>query len=692
MTESPSPSEPPDGSWRRLDRFDALAIAGILGWGLLWLAPGLGHPGIQNWDESLHMAATRGAYDTFLYPHLWVEPLHALLPHQWWGAGVWLHKPVGPFWFGAVVMKIIGINPLGLRLASLLAHLGAAVAVYLMALPVTGRARAVVAALGLAALPGAWVLVQGIFFGDVTDATLAGFVTLSMALLVHAVRTGSLGYAAAAGAATGVAFLCKSVLGLTPLGVAGLLWIFGLIGRGLPGLRLSQLGLFAAAAVAVAAPWNLYAWTQWPEVFKASYDFVFGRITGTADMGPWRRPVDAIFNDVNATQWWPLGPALPVVLAVWLAVRAIRLRELPVIVAALWVWATWLLLSATPAKTPYIVWPAVPALFVGVACALEDARKVPALAGALVGALAGPWLHPSVPFLARLRLQVPEVLGETRAKAGLLEGLVFTLVGLAAFGLVGYALRRRGSRMPLLGAAGVAALSAAVLVHLPYELRHRIPMYHQQMFLSYQAELGPALDRAIPKRSVLYQEMDFDLHNNFEVYNSLFWTGRMTYREPPDLGKARSRGYHPYLISARAEPFAPVRGIPAASSIRAYDLEAPAAPAPLPEGLEPVSARLDTGRLVGLAQVEVDGDFEKYVLYVSPEGMVPGPIQVTFVRKGGQEERKLLEPQASLHQPQELKDVAWFALPLLGPNARDLDAIVVGPDMTRIPCVGGVCK
>src|SRR5439155_9049522 len=117
--------------WSRLD---AICCALIVASGLVLLAPGLGHVGIHDWDESFHQSAARGVYDTPFYPHIRVEPFYPVNIPAWWeGNGVWLHKPPGTLWLGAIAMHLVGIVPLALRLVSLLAHLGTALLIFSLA-------------------------------------------------------------------------------------------------------------------------------------------------------------------------------------------------------------------------------------------------------------------------------------------------------------------------------------------------------------------------------------------------------------------------------------------------------------------------------------------------------------------------------------------------------------------------------
>src|SRR4051812_33221235 len=323
----------------RLDRTDALIILLICCWGVWLLAPGLGHPGMHDWDETLHQTAARGTYDSFFFPHFYSDPIYPVPPNDWFGAGVWLHKPIAPLWFGAIVMHIIGVTPLAMRIGALMGQLGAAVATYLLARNAAGRFWATVGACSFLALPFGWILTQGRLFGDVYDCMLVGFVSLTMVLLVRTIEKDSWRWAVATGVALGLGHLTKTVLALAPLGVAvvmlGARWL-----RFSKGPRPTHLLIMGAVALLISGPWNLYAALRWPQVYRSGMELTFGHIQAPPqiDVGGWRRPVDGIFVEMLNHEFSPMGSIFPVVVGVWLIIRGVRQRETAVIATALWLW------------------------------------------------------------------------------------------------------------------------------------------------------------------------------------------------------------------------------------------------------------------------------------------------------------------------------------------------------------------
>lgn len=668
---------------RRARALDLALGAGIVAWGLVWLAPGLGHPGIHDWDEAMHQAATRGTFESFFFPHLWTDPLYPVNPNHWWGAQVWLHKPTLPLWLGALMMHLVGVTPLALRLVSLGGQLVAALSIYALARGPAGRVPSALAAMGFLALPFGWRLTQGLMFGDVYDCLLAGLVALTVALTVQAVERDSLRWAALAGAALGLAHLAKTVLALAPLGVAavlvGLRWLK--LSKGLRPLQFLTLG---AMALVVSGPWNLFCAIRWPEAFRAAMAHSLGHLaSGSApEVGPWHRPLDAVFNELLSTELSPLPVWVPILSGIWLGLRAIWKREPAVIAVALWLWSTWLTHSAVSVKVPAQVWSATPAVWVGIALLVFDSWRFPALGASALGAIAVPALLGWFPWLGGVRAHLPRALVQTRAMPGLAEGAVcVAVIGLVVWGLWRAARRPAPARW-MVGVGCAVAFAWMVGFKLPSALASERERHRVELRTSHTREVGLALAGRIPERSVLFQRLDRDPPGAFEVQNLMFWSGRMTYRREPDLETARARGYHPFLISPAAEPYAPVEGVPAHAWLRAYDLERPAAPPPPPERAHPLDLEVDGLEVLAWASGEVDGEQDAYTFFIRPKDL-PGPLEVRFVSKHG-EARVRLEPEASLRSRSRLKGVAWFVLPTLGPKRGELEAIELGSTRARV--------
>ncbi len=669
----------------KLDRVDAVLIVLIWLWGVWLLAPGLGHPGMHNWDETLHQTAARSTYDSFFFPHMYSDPLYPVSPQDWLGAHVWLHKPIAPLWFGAMMMHLIGVTPLAMRICALIGQLGAAVAIYLLARNGAGRLCAAIGGGAFLSLPFSWILTQGRIFGDSYDCILVGFVSLTVVLLVRTIETDDWRWAAWTGVALGLAHLTKTVMALAPLGVAGVM--VGLRWRRFSkGLRLTHLLIIGGVALLVSGPWNLYAALKWPEVYRTGAELTFGHIQAPPEVavGGWRRPVDAIFVEMLNHEFAPIGSIFAVVVGTWLIIRGVRRRETAVIVSALWLWSTWITHSFISVKAPGHVWNAAPAVLVALALILRDMWSAPAIGAATVSTFFVPMFLEKYPVLGKVRSFIPPELPQLQTVPGLAEGVVIASAAALVIGWV-YWLT---SRSPMLArAVGISTAGVLVLqlgIRLPDEVRRLKGEHQQRMLTSYEREMGLVLDRTLPKKSVLFLSIDLESPGVFEGHESMFWSGRMSYRLPVDFATCHARGYHPYLLSPIAQPYAPVPGVPAHAWMRAYDAEVPAGPPPIPEGATPLDLQVEGMRVLGFASGPVDREHDKWVFFIHSDG-VPHGLQVFFLTGGKTNEPLQLEPEASLMHRDHLAGAPWFLLPTLGPPRARVKALGFGNKVQRIP-------
>lgn len=652
---------------------DIVFIVSIVGWGLLWLAPGLAHPSIHNWDESFHQAVTRGTSQFFPAPTMYSDPFYPMVLKHWWYAGIWMHKAAGVFWWGALMVKLFGVTTAAMRSASLISQLGIAVLVYLMARPLAGRLIALGSSLAFLLLPWGWFMTQGHFVADVTDISVTAFVTLGMAFLWWAVEKESWKWAVAAGAAIGVGYLCKTFLSLAPLGVAGAWWFLARVGF-CKGPTFKQVALMWGAFFLVAAPWNVYAYFQWNDVFMRAFDHTTGFISSTSgeDVGPGWRPADAIFHEINWTLLRPVPYPFALLAGLWLLVKSVKERDGRVIAIALWLWSTWIVHSLTHVKGHGHLWNAVPAVFLAIAVTLRDAWRYRALAAAVIASLFVWYWKPQLAPLLALRQHTPVNWSQMRTweHSNLVEQLVFVPPFALAVWLLGRALRANEKRVAeLTFATGLLASMGAFAYGFPASIQmnreQAREMDHDRHWSATQ-DLGLALDPVLEPKSVFFMDTNFDYGTSFEYLNLMFWSGRMTYRQPPDLPTAAARGYHPYLVSPSSEPFAPVDQVPPWAGLRAYDLLKPAEPAPLPPGVTPLDQPLVNTRVLGWAARRLNSTWSRYAFFVQPVGM-PGDVRVTFQLDDGTAVEQVLPLASTLRPPNRLAGASWFVLGAVGP-------------------------
>ncbi|MGV3625572.1 MAG: ArnT family glycosyltransferase [Archangium sp.] len=658
--------------WRWID---SVAVLALIITALVRLAPGLDHQSIWNFDESFHQVVTRHVFEHPFEPMLHLDP--SIGPtRDYMGVRIWLVKPPGAFWVGALMMHLVGPVPLAFRLGALFAQMISAVAVYLFARNAAGRLLAFIGAAWLLVLPSAWILTQGRFVSDVLEVELAGWICLAMLCLARGVSTGRLRWWLVAGAFTGGAMVTKGVLGMTPIGVAGLLWLFGLRGWA---KRTSFIGVVAMIFVclALAMPWSLYASHRWPQDFQLANQDVLMHLLPSharAEAPQWIRPPDAIFNEVNVSLFGPLSHVLVLICGLWLAIRAVQRRETHVLICAMWLWATWLVHSIAAIKMYHHLWNIVPPGLVAVSLVLRDVRRsIPLLVTASVAA-SKPFIVTHVPVLTKLRELMP-VGSQTKTVPGLAEVLPLVVVGFVIALVFRKLTWRRLPQWSVALAGGVAAI-AFTWVMFPETVRaqdtHRDGSgeFNQTV---YSRDPGLAIASRLRGNDVVWLDTDRQPYGQFENINLEFWSNAIVKGghapNPPATG---------WLVSPRAEKFEPLP-VPANSWMRAYDLTKPLSDfAPLPEGLQPLTLKSGTMSVVGVASQAPAQSLSRYAFFVKPTEGRAEAMSVTFTLRDGTKVVKPVAPEAALLAAPYLAQSAWFVMPVLGPSRDDVARIAVG--------------
>ena len=652
----------------RLTRFDALLMVALVGVGLWFLLPDLAHDSEWNFDESFNQAVARHVYEHPFKPMLYPDPVHDTpeMYRDYWSPRIWLVKPVGGYWVTAALMLFVGKVPLAYRLAGLLGHLISALTVYVLGRRYAGRMLAFIAGLGLLALPLAWTFVQARFISDDLDVQLAGWVCGAMLSLFQSIRLRSLKWAALAGAFTGMGILVKFVLALTPLGVAFVLWALALA-RFCDGPRTREFLMMTFTTCAVALPWNLYAALKWPLAYsQGNLNELLIHLRPGAGSGhnQWARPVDAVFNEMILWLSSPLPQALTILAGVWLLVRAARSRDFVLVGLAAWLWATWLGHSLPATKQMHHLWNSVVPQFIALAMLTRDSLKRVPLAFAALGALATPVLVPKWPWLSVLRTYFP---ANSQSHGGdLIAGLQLLVLGLL-LGFVVHALLFRRLRGAFMWVPGFAAACwfAWVTVHDGVVRQRELRAEAQPQFnAAFSKTVGQAIDALTPEQSVVLFDAG-DAPGQIERHNMLFWSNRMVVpgRDPTDYP---AHGFHPYLVSAIAEPYEPLP-VPASAWLRAYDLTKPLPePAPVPEGLTRLDVRVGNAEVVGYSSEPSLRGRARYAFIVRPNGDLR-PMRVRFTTAEGPVE-VMTKATDALKPVGQLARAAWYVLPVVGPS------------------------
>ena len=659
----------------RWNRLDLVAVLSLIVLALIRLAPGLDHQSIWNFDESFHQVVTRHVFEHPFTPMLHLDP--SIGPtRDYMAVRIWLVKPPGAFWVGALMMHLVGPVPLAFRLGALLAQMISAVAVYLFARNAAGRSFAFVGGVLLLLLPSAWILTQGRFVSDVLEVELGGWICLAMLCVARGTTTGRFRWWIIAGAFTGGAMVTKGVLGMTPIGVAGLLWLFGLRGWA---KRTSVFGvvLMIFVCLALAMPWSFYASHRWPQDFQLANQDVLMHLLPSharAEAPQWIRPPDAIINEVNVSLFGPISHVLVLISGVWLAMRAVRRKETHLLICAMWLWATWIVHSIAAIKMYHHLWNIVPPGLVALTLVLRDVRRSGPLA--VVAALAAftPFVIKHVPVLTKLREMMP-VGSQTKSMAGLAEMLPVIVVGL----LLALVFRRLLRRLPhwTIGLVGSIAAIAFVVVMVPEVARaqdkHREDSREFNQTV-HSRDPGLAIASRLRGNDVVWLDVDRNANGQFENLNTEFWSNaivKVGHLPQPVPANA-------WLVSPRAEAFEPLP-VPANSWMRGYDTSKPLKePAPLPEDLQPLTLQSGSMAVVGVASQPPSQSLSRYAFFVKPTQGRAEAINVTFTLRDGTKVVKSIAPEAALLPAAYLAQASWFVMPVLGPSRDDVARIAVG--------------
>jgi 4-amino-4-deoxy-L-arabinose transferase len=593
-------SDPPAPSEEESSRFVTGAIlALILVASFLIKLNHLGHASIKALDESFHALVAKNLMRHPLTPTLIDRPWLAYDYRDWQNNHVWLHKPVVPLWQMAASMKLFGATPLALRLPSAILTTAAVWLTYAIGVRLLSRRAALIGAGVQAFIPTITTLVQGYVFSDHIDAALLFWVELSVYFLVRAIQDASTRWAILAGAAQGIAYLCKTYPAFIVTGIALVAWLLPLCGLArreprdsaeqggstpngstltptlsLPGRGSRKrfggrhvLALVVATIVAVA-PWTIWCAVRFPREFAWEQLQVF-RHLGTNVEG-WAAPWDRLVFDYSLRIYHVFYPMLLAAIVI-LVPRAWRERNLN-----LWLVLAWLLGVLVPftiatSKTPtatLIGWPAG-FLVLGelVARATRGDRWCLGawLGASLVGiawrgkfALTG-WGYPDPPRFAGVMLENVWVVWHL-------------LIALGVAAVVAVAVRRSNRGGAAVAAMVVAATLASAwlsvrTVRTTYAVTNN-PSRDRPDF----AQLGAAVRNNLPADAVLL----FEIREKCEHVMLMFHADRTAYAvDATDwlevAAKVSAAGGWPVLVTPRPMPLPPVFDRPI-DGLRVYAL------------------------------------------------------------------------------------------------------------------------
>lgn len=325
-------------------------------------------PLLHEWDERYHaLVAKNMAEGSFLTPTLYADAPLDFDYRNWFAAHIWLHKQPLPTWCMALSVKAFGVSEWAVRLPSVLLSTTAIGLTSLL-----GRRL-------FSARVGFWAaffcsvngLVIAISTGRApTDHVDGFFLFFTLLAVVFSANGWEAGvflrkkvvppYVAplAAGAAVGAAILCKWLPALVVVP------IFVLLQTGQRDVW-KRAACMVAAAVLVAAPWQVYAALNFPEPFWIEQQHNWLHITTVLD----GHDEPLWFYLAQASRVWNELVWLPLL---WLGWHLSHNRSAPRYLAlAVWVVIPYLFFTLVKTKMPGYVLFCGPAVFLCEALFLE---------------------------------------------------------------------------------------------------------------------------------------------------------------------------------------------------------------------------------------------------------------------------------------------------------------------------------
>ena len=227
---------------------------------------------VNLWDERFHSLVAKNMREHLLLPSLYKQAVLGTYTLDWDTTTVWLHKQPFFLWLMSISYKIFGVHYSSGRLPSaiLMAWLS-----FKWSQILKENIQNKVLRLGLlfSLLSSVFIhlLVAGRMSTDHNDAVFFALVSLSFLTLFEFQNNGNQSKLIMAAILSGCAVLTKWLPGLMPLGfwMARIVFDFEYRAR----LRPKDLLMYLGIVCVIVMPWQLFAWSQYPEAFSQEWDY-----------------------------------------------------------------------------------------------------------------------------------------------------------------------------------------------------------------------------------------------------------------------------------------------------------------------------------------------------------------------------------------------------------------------------------
>lgn len=259
-------------AWKyyKKDRFDIALLLIVLS-GFLFYCYTASDFFLHVWDERYHALVAKNLSKHPFYPTLYNNPILPYDYKMWVGNHIWLHKQPLPLWLMAGSIKIFGVNEIAVRLPSILLSTIGIVLTFKIGTYFFDKRVGLFSAF-LFSVNGLIIeLTAGRVATDHIDITFMFFILLAVFLTTLFIERKTFLFSLLIGVVIGAAVLSKWLTGLIVLPI----WLFIVLDSKSFNIKtiITHFALILFTIVAVALPWQLYIFKEFP--LEAAYESTF---------------------------------------------------------------------------------------------------------------------------------------------------------------------------------------------------------------------------------------------------------------------------------------------------------------------------------------------------------------------------------------------------------------------------------
>ncbi len=229
-------------------------------------------PFLILWDEQYHALVAKNMLQNPLKPTLFLDPQFDYNYKNWTANHVWLHKQPLFLWQMALSIKMFGVNPLAVRIPSIIMHAIIPLFIYRIGSIIIDKRQGYIAALLFAAAYFPLELVAGRYSTDHNDIAFLFYVTASFWAWFEYQKSKNPKWLILIGLFSGAAVLVKWLMG-------ALVFIIWFISKSITQPETifkiksySHMAISTVICLVVFIPWQTYIFSTFP--IEATYESI----------------------------------------------------------------------------------------------------------------------------------------------------------------------------------------------------------------------------------------------------------------------------------------------------------------------------------------------------------------------------------------------------------------------------------